>query len=446
MRRPSPPSPEHLPVPARRSREFFQRKPLYARTSGIYDCGPFIGRTQAWAEDFLVKHDLAVRRLGKARASFEAYRVLSKGHTLPTLVEQWSYIDSDEGGRMNLRLRRASRFILRIIHRYWTRDERLHLRILKSRRQGISTAVTAAFEELGNQIPYWKTLQLADKDEHTRTLIDIMRFIKEERKFGPGGKWQSAGSKGQPRYVVGRPLRSRFEYETSGGKNVGRSKGYRALHRSEVAFMGDVMAQDAGLLATIPKHVGFCAVIDESTANGAGGPFYRGWTSGWRRPQRHVFSVFLPWIIDERCYIEVSDAELEQYCWDALDEEEKILVQHFGACIEQLAFRRFTIEADCNGDVDLFHQEFPTTPDEAWLTAGRQVFDRKILLWLSQRVDKIQPYKAGDLISMPDDARSFDGDLHTWQRADAVAGPAGSTAGEASTEPTTTATPRLMPR
>lgn len=381
-----------------------------------------------------------VKRLGAAAATWKAYQELSANHGLVTLTEQWTFIDSDEGGRMPLVLRRGARFILRIIDRYWRKNWRLHLRVLKSRRQGCSTAIQCGSLQLGTKIPYWKTLSLADKDEHTQTLIDITRFAQEEMRFGPGGKWGRGGKGGSPRLVMGRPCRSRFEYETSGGKNVGRSKGYRFLHRSEVAFMGDVIAQEAGLLATIPKHVGFTVVIDESTANGAGGPFYRGWTEGWKRPKRGVFSVFLPWIIDERCYVEVTDEELDQYRWDALDEEEKVLVERFGVCVEQLAFRRLTLETDCNGDVDYFNQEFPTTPADAWLTAGRQVFERKILLWIGSNVERIQPVAAGDLVRLPDDASSLSSPegAKPWRKAVAEAGREAGSLAAGSPGPTTT--------
>ena len=52
----------------------------------------------------------------------------------------------------------------------------------------------------------------------------------------------------------------------------------------------------------------------------------------------------------------------------SLDKEEMNLMEMHGADLEQLAWRRWKIDTDLNGKVDLFHQEFPTTAQEAFLT------------------------------------------------------------------------------
>jgi hypothetical protein len=43
--------------------------------------------------------------------------------------------------------------------------------------------------------------------------------------------------------------------------------------------------------------------------------------------------------------------------------------------LEKLNWRRRKIRTNFKGDVDLFHQEYPSTPEEAFLTTGRYVFD-----------------------------------------------------------------------
>jgi hypothetical protein len=62
---------------------------------------------------------------------------------------------------------------------------------------------------------------------------------------------------------------------------------------------------------------------------------------------------------------------LKQY--DLLKEERE-LAQQFKLSLGQLAWRRHSIMNDCLGDEDQFKQEYPCTPNEAFLSTGRNVF------------------------------------------------------------------------
>jgi hypothetical protein len=73
-------------------------------------------------------------------------------------------------------------------------------------------------------------------------------------------------------------------------------------------------------------------------------------------------------------------------------QEEITLQTMHGASIEQIAWRRHKIDTDCFGHLDLFHQEYPTTPSEAFLTSGRPALDHKRLAAMP-----IQPGLSGEL-------------------------------------------------
>ena len=60
------------------------------------------------------------------------------------------------------------------------------------------------------------------------------------------------------------------------------------------------------------------------------------------------------------------------------DEEEK-LRQDFGLDDEQLMWRRWCIKANCGNDAAMFRQEYPNTPDEAFLLSGEGYFDNAAL-------------------------------------------------------------------
>jgi hypothetical protein len=56
------------------------------------------------------------------------------------------------------------------------------------------------------------------------------------------------------------------------------------------------------------------------------------------------------------------------------DDEEPELIEQFGVSLEQLRWRRVTIDDECGGDRDFFHQEHPATPEQAFIGSGRPVF------------------------------------------------------------------------
>ena len=68
----------------------------------------------------------------------------------------------------------------------------------------------------------------------------------------------------------------------------------------------------------------------------------------------------------------------DNYACAGMDEEE-LIWKDAGASPEQLYWRRMTIENKCHGDVDQFNQEYPITPDVAFLASGRPAIDPAIV-------------------------------------------------------------------
>ena len=55
--------------------------------------------------------------------------------------------------------------------------------------------------------------------------------------------------------------------------------------------------------------------------------------------------------------------------------EEYLLQKEFNLTLEQLNWRKYTIANKCRGSVDIFKQEYPSTPQEAFIASGRPRFD-----------------------------------------------------------------------
>jgi hypothetical protein len=85
--------------------------------------------------------------------------------------------------------------------------------------------------------------------------------------------------------------------------------------------------------------------------------------------------------------------------------------------LEQMNWRRRTVINKCEGSEDKFQQEYPATPDEAFLLSGRSVWDKGNLQRYMMAARKDPPISKGYLIDnqyVPDD----EGHIHIWEEPD----------------------------
>ena len=152
---------------------------------------------------------------------------------------------------------------------------------------------------------------------------------------------------------------------TAGGDSVGRGETLTHVHASELAFWPKSTAAEIynGLMQAVPNTKG-TAVFIESTANGVTGVFYDLWKGAVEGTNGYV-PVFIPWYVDPE-YREPVPANFEP----TPDEED--LIEKYGLDNEQLMFRRRKVAQ--NG-LDLWNQEYPAEPEQAFLTTGRPVFN-----------------------------------------------------------------------
>ncbi len=105
---------------------------------------------------------------------------------------------------------------------------------------------------------------------------------------------------------------------------------------------------------------------------------------------------FIGWLEDSDCWLGLDDGVRRGYSkWDGkLDNTERYLADDLGAKEEQLYWRRMIGLADCKGDVDLFKQEYPATPDEAFISVNKLVFPMD---GLKRQYENIVPLRIGDV-------------------------------------------------
>lgn len=164
----------------------------------------------------------------------------------------------------------------------------------------------------------------------------------------------------------------RIEFGSAETSRGGRSASFKFLHLSETAFWQRADELRTGLLASVPD-LADTMILDESTANGMGGAFYRGWMDACDTSKDNGWlAVFFAWWEHPEYVARIADERAFQ---QSITNHERDMAVRYGLSIYQLAWRRWAIANKCEGDERRFLQEFPSNPEEAFLTSGRPVFD-----------------------------------------------------------------------
>lgn len=233
--------------------------------------------------------------------------------------------------------------------------------ILKARQQGLSTFVGGWLYFRVSQAQAKKAIVVTHKADSTNALFNMTKRFHEHVPaiLKPSTSYSSK------KELVFDKLDSSYMVATAGGEGIARGETITHAHLSELAFWKDSTAQENlnGLLQSIPDAPD-TAIFVESTANGVTGPFYDLW-QGAVAGENGYYPLFIPWFIDPD-YRKTAPEGFER------TPEEDTLAETYGLDNDQLYWRRTKIAQ--NG-ADLFKQEYPATPDEAFLTTGRPVFD-----------------------------------------------------------------------
>lgn len=292
----------------------------------------------------------------------------------PYYAENALKIRTKKGEIAPLSLKPAQRILQDAIDKQMAAEGKVRVIVLKARQQGLSTAI-------GAWIFWWVTQHSAQRAivathaaDSTRALFDMTRRYYDNTPtiLKPSTRYASR------RELYFDKLDSSYIVGTAGSDGIGRGETITHAHLSELGFWAPNNARENfnGLMQAIPNTPG-TAVFIESTANGVTGLFYEMW-KGAVEGKNGFIPVFIPWFLDPD-YREPAPKDFKR-----TPEEEK-LAKQYDLDNDQLQFRRLKIGQ--NG-IDLFKQEYPATPEEAFLTTGRPVFIPEQLM---PKLDTLRP-------------------------------------------------------
>jgi hypothetical protein len=297
--------------------------------------------------------------------------------------------------------------------------------ILKARREGVSTVLQAIFFWVACTRIDTSGMTLSHHDDTTQELFGMTEMywklmpaqVRPMRgKSRRGQVLELANPSADPDKVAASPgMNSTLRTVTF--KNAGAGQAANLVHCSEVALWGNLAKSTLGTLLPVVPFGAWTIIALESTARGVGNEFHVRWVEAEESEKRGDPYGFIPFFIP---WFEEPEYTLTHYLpLGALDAEEEDL-RVMGVSDDALAWRRYVgIPVVCGGDLDLFHQEYPATPKQAFLSTGRPFFDLELVDELLEEID-YQPVFQGNVHIDAESMRvvalpGHKGPLRIWQ-------------------------------
>lgn len=182
---------------------------------------------------------------------------------------------------------------------------------------------------------------------------------------------------------------SQYHVDTAKEFESGRGATYLSAHLSELAFWERPEQKMTALMNAVPDNPETLAVV-ESTANGHN--FFKEQWDLAGSGESDFEQFFWPWYKEPSYSLpfpteaEREDFEIGEGRWA---EREPELIERLGLTKEQLHWRRAQIVKH-GGRIELFDQEYPTTPEDAFIGSGSRVFDAHTVSIVISECDKAQ--------------------------------------------------------
>ncbi len=341
------------------------------------------------------------------------------------IEESVSIEDKQTGDMVPFRLNEAQRQLEASILRSERRGEPVRVSILKARQQGISTYVTAFFLWLMLTNDGFRVLLMGHKKQSANVLRGRLEKMLGTLRRNARDRWDIKPKKSQGNeFILGSPQGSTAIIESAEAADY-RGDTCRGFHCIEPAERPNAEEKANAAMKIVPKAPGTYVII-EGTAHGDSNWYAKTWKHAWRVQSYEesalslpLRALFFPWYIHDNYRWTVVNrrnlpGKLKQEIERTLDDEERRLLKQsyirrgVGKVFvdyDQLAWRRYTIQEDCQGMVEFFHQEYPAYPEEAFLSTGMRFFSAKAIYEQKEK-HALKPIWRGDLID-PDGERQL---------------------------------------
>ena len=297
------------------------------------------------------------------------------------------YITTKAGELKPLVLNRIQRRVAESVFEDLLEGRPIRYIILKARQEGVSTVIGA--------LCYWWTAThrftnsaiVAHRQDAASNIYAMFKryYDNSSRIFRPKRKYitktdglvfdDPRSRPGDERDGTGKGLKSEVKTFVA-STSTGRSNTIQFLHASEVAFWENPAETVSGLMQTVPALENTFVFL-ESTANGVGDYFYETWNAAVRGDSVFKPLFFAWWEHDEYEFNVPSHFTIKK------DEEDLAEVMKENGIPENNIKRKLVWwrwkQKEFAANPDKLYQEYPATPEEAFIASGRPRFDLKRL-------------------------------------------------------------------
>jgi hypothetical protein len=197
-------------------------------------------------------------------------------------------------GLVPFRFNTAQRYLHWALNKQMREIGRNRAFVLKGRQQGCSTYIEGLYFHDTSMNYGIKTFIQTHSKKATANLYGMAhRFLNNL----PSDIKPHIGTSNTQDLVFDE-LDSGYTVSTAGSKETGRSDTIDNLHGSEVAFWGSTLDHTAGLVQAVPDVPGSRTIL-ESTANGMGGYFHKGYIAAEAGLNGDYIAIFIPWYWQE---------------------------------------------------------------------------------------------------------------------------------------------------
>ena len=289
----------------------------------------------------------------------------SSNFTVKEFIESFFKIRDKKGQLIQLKFNNSQeKFYSVIKETYGTKPTRLI--VLKARQLGISTITEAFITAMTMLNPNTSSVIMAHLSESARSIFNMTKLfvselpdaMKPQQKYSNATEIVFDGDNG---------LKSSIRVMVA--SDATRGSTYKFAHLSEVAFWEHPEEALLALNQAVPM-TDDSLIVMESTANGFN-YFYTLWQDAVNGRNDYV-PIFFPWYVDPEYTRPYDGFTLTPY--------ENDIKERYDLTLDQLQWRRWCIANNCGNNETLFRQEYPISPEEAFITSGQSIFNNELIL------------------------------------------------------------------
>ena len=349
------------------------------------------------------------RRVYRAR---EGIALAAREEGLVPWIQHNLYIKPKQGGIQPFVLNKFQKKICAHVVKNLKRKKASRIIILKSRQLGMSTVAEAIIFYLLHTFPHTTGLVLAHTEKAAANVYQMTKRFYNN--LPPSQKRPLVGQATRVKMEWAHPHGSVLYQFTAGGQEIGRSWTINWVHASEMAFYPQAHTVMTALNQTVPDpemtHMS-CYII-ESTAQGLN-LFHDYWERA-QSPDSIWEPFFFSWKDDPLCTSIIKEDP-------KFDSEELAFQAAHGLTDGQLLWARNVRLDQCNGSWATFHQEYPATPELAFISTGLNVFDLSVISPQMKRAEQERPLIVGNVrsksitVPSPEIVSDAFGPLSIWE-------------------------------